>query len=343
MLRGAFACLAALGQLSIASLSLSAVLAPSTLVASELGEAIELQFVRRTLNPESPQQQRIDSLAWRGGLELSSPRREFGGLSGLYLDADGRQLVLLSDEGNWLTATLSYGKNGGLSGLESARIGRLKDERGNPLSRRPIRQDSEALARLSDGGWLVTFEQLHRIRRYPPSPVPDGTAEALEVPSDLPRGSNQGLEAIAVLPDGRLVALREGAVSLDGANNAVYRGYLYQDETWQTFDYIRPKPTKPTDIAVGPDGMLYVAERHWSPVGGLTIRIARFDSSLLVPGASVTAETLATMRPPLTIDNFEGIFLRKGPKSETLVYLVSDDNFSAIQRTLLVMFEVLRE
>ena len=86
-----------------------------------------------------------------------------------------------------------------------------------------------------------------------------------------------------------------------------------------------------------------MVERHWSPVGGLTIRIARFDPSQLSPGASVRAETLATMRPPLTIDNFEGIFLRRGPKGETLVYLVSDDNFSAIQRTLLVMFEVLSE
>lgn len=249
---------------------------------------------------------------------------------------------MLTDEGNWLTASLDYDENGWLVGLRSPRIGRLQDERGNPLSRRPIRQDSEALARLEDGGWLVTFEQLHRIRKYPPNPVPDGAAEAIEVPSDLPRGSNEALEAITALPDGRLVTLREGAVSLVG-QNAVYRGYVYQDETWQAFDYLRPKPTKPTDMAMGPDGLLYVVERHWSPVGGLTIRVARFDPALLAPGASIKAETLATMRPPLTIDNFEGIYLRRGTAGEILVYLVSDDNFSAIQRTLLVMFEVLSD
>ncbi len=342
LLRRARAIPAALTPCLVLALSLISALEPSSSFAAEPGEAIELRVTQRKLNPESPQQKRIDSLAWRGGLEINSPERDFGGLSGLYLDADGQRLVLLTDEGNWLTGTLSYDENGWLTGVDAARMGRLKDERGNPLSRRPIRQDSEALARQEDGGWLVTFEQLHRIRKYPPGPVPDGTAESIEIPGDLPRGSNEALEALTVLPDGRLVTLREGAVSLVG-QNAVFRGYIYQDETWQAFDYIRPKPTKPTDIALGPDGMLYVAERHWSPVGGLTIRVARFDPKQLAPGAAIKAETLATMRPPLTIDNFEGIYLRKGPKGEILVYLVSDDNFSAIQRTLLVMFEVLSE
>lgn len=303
---------------------------------------VEINVIVRKLNPEAPSQERIDSLAWRGGLELSSPDRNFGGLSGLYVEPDGSALVVLTDEGNWLTASLTYDERGWLTGLEGGEMGRLTDESGDPLSRRAMRQDSEALARLADGSWLVTFEQLHRIRQYPAGPRPEGKAQALAIPGDLPPGSNQGLESIAELPDGRRVTLREGAVSLVGAN-AVYRGYIDDGSGWQPFDYVRPKPTKPTDIAPGPDGLVYVAERHWSPVGGLTIRIARFDPARLSPGAAIKAETLATMRPPLTIDNFEGIFLRRGENGALLVYLVSDDNFSAIQRTLLVVFEVLRD
>ena len=50
---------------------------------------------------------------------------------------------------------------------------------------------------------------------------------------------------------------------------------------------------------------------------------------------------IAELRPPLTIDNFEGIEARRGQRGEVLVYLVPDDNFNAEQRTLLMMFELL--
>ncbi len=318
-----------------------ALLAAPVAVADD-GSSVDIRVIQRKLNPEAPRQERIDSLAWRGGLELTSPSRSFGGLSGIYVAPGGEDIVLLTDEGNWLAGTLVYDDRGWLAGFEDAKLGRLKDERGDPISRRANRQDAEALVRRADGSWAVAFEQLHRIHTYASGPLPDGTAEIMDVPGDLPRGSNQAMEAMTELPDGRLIALREGAVSLSGPN-AVYRGYIRQDGAWQPFDYVRPKPTQPTDMAMGPDGLVYVSERHWSPVGGLTIRIARFDPALLAPGAAIKATTLATMRPPLTIDNFEGIFLRESPDGALLVYVVSDDNFSAIQRTLLVMFEVLSE
>ena len=38
------------------------------------------------------------------------------------------------------------------------------------------------------------------------------------------------------------------------------------------------------------------------------------------------------------MDNFEGIAARRGAAGESLIYLVSDDNFSDKQRTLLLMF-----
>jgi len=34
----------------------------------------------------------------------------------------------------------------------------------------------------------------------------------------------------------------------------------------------------------------------------------------------------------------EGVAARRGPDGETLVYLISDDNFHILQRTLLLMF-----
>jgi len=39
----------------------------------------------------------------------------------------------------------------------------------------------------------------------------------------------------------------------------------------------------------------------------------------------------------MTVDYFEGLALRRG-ENETLIYVLSDDNFSAAQSTLLLMF-----
>ncbi len=41
------------------------------------------------------------------------------------------------------------------------------------------------------------------------------------------------------------------------------------------------------------------------------------------------------------IDNMEGLSVNGGPNGETLVYIVSDDNFSPpLQQTMLMMFEL---
>ena len=43
---------------------------------------------------------------WRGGMTLTSPDDEFGGLSGLVLSDDCEALLAVSDEGRWFTAAL---------------------------------------------------------------------------------------------------------------------------------------------------------------------------------------------------------------------------------------------
>ena len=49
-----------------------------------------------------------------------------------------------------------------------------------------------------------------------------------------------------------------------------------------------------------------------------------------------------TLLPPLSVDNFEGLAVRE-EGGRTFLYIVSDDNFSGSQRTLLMKFEVLPE
>ena len=49
--------------------------------------------------------------------------------------------------------------------------------------------------------------------------------------------------------------------------------------------------------------------------------------------------TLAVLTPSLTLDNFEGLAVRE-QYGRTYLYIVSDNNFSDDQRTLLMKFEV---
>jgi len=53
------------------------------------------------------------------------------------------------------------------------------------------------------------------------------------------------------------------------------------------------------------------------------------------PGARLVGRTLAELAPPLTVDNFEAAAARAAPDGATLIYLLSDDNQSFLQRTLL--------
>jgi hypothetical protein len=41
-----------------------------------------------------------------------------------------------------------------------------------------------------------------------------------------------------------------------------------------------------------------------------------------------------------SIDNFEGLAVERRPDGAVRIYIVSDDNFSSSQRTLLMVFEL---
>jgi hypothetical protein len=54
----------------------------------------------------------------------------------------------------------------------------------------------------------------------------------------------------------------------------------------------------------------------------------------------VQAEELARLASPYAVDNLEGIAATRGPRGETLLWLISDDNFNPLQRNILLLFEL---
>jgi hypothetical protein len=66
----------------------------------------------------------------------------------------------------------------------------------------------------------------------------------------------------------------------------------------------------------------------------------QFDAADVKSGGTVRARELAWLASPYAVDNLEGLAARKGARGETLLWLISDDNFNPLQRNILLMFEL---
>jgi hypothetical protein len=68
------------------------------------------------------------------------------------------------------------------------------------------------------------------------------------------------------------------------------------------------------------------------------MRIRRVRADELKRGALIEGEVLLDADDSLNIDNMEAIAAHRAPSGETVLTLMSDDNFSALQRTLIMQF-----
>jgi hypothetical protein len=299
------------------------------------GDAIPVQGSPVPLDPRDPGQTRVGRLEFRGGLHLTSTDPRFGGLSALSVSGDGTRLMAVSDEGGWFTARIGYDEHGGLKEVTDARTGVLHGPSGRPLQGKEL-QDAESMAVLPDGSVMVGFERQHRLWRFPAGGVAlDNNPMPQRVPSNLYKAPlNGGIEALASLWDGRLFALTEYWIDKD-----MVRGWLGGGAGWWDIGYRFEGAYRPSDAGVMANDDLAVLERAYNPSRGIIgIRVARVRTADLRRGARLQGEVLAELLPPLTLDNFEGIACRANEKGETILYVVSDNNFSDKQRTLLLMF-----
>ncbi|MDP6621402.1 MAG: esterase-like activity of phytase family protein [Alphaproteobacteria bacterium] len=295
-----------------------------------LADPLEISSRRLFLNPEEPTQQRVGELVFKGGLALSSDDDRFGGFSGLVLS--NGNLVAVSDKGYWLTARLVEEK-GRLAGLSEARISAMLDRDDRALGGKKM-SDAEAVERRGDG-FVVSFERRHRIWLYPGAKPHKSVPQALPPPPGLGRAPrNGGIEALAPLPGGGLLVLTEGLAAAGGL-----RGWHYDGQNWLALIYQTTGQFKPTDLAALPGGGFMVLERRYTTLGGPAARLQIIAG--ITPGAPLIGREIATMALPLTVDNMGGLAVV--PTAAGLaVYLLSDDNFHPLQRTLLMKFELAR-
>lgn len=329
-MRKTLAIAAAFAALSLGALALPPVpLDPSWRDVPVTAEAHQLRG-----DAEAHEALRVGALIYRGGVHLTSEDEGFGGFSGLLVSKDGERLIAVSDRGQWLKAKLDYDEAGRLAGLNSARMAAITDKDGVVLAGSPA--DAEGLA-FRDKRFIVSFEREARIDAYRWSAdkllVLDETLATFEPPETPPY--NQGLESVEALEGGLLVLSEEPFPS--GAN-----GYFLADDGRRLPARYKPaKDFSVTEIAAGQTS-LYILERAYSPLMGVRARLAR----AYIPTTdvlSIEGEELARFNALYAVDNMEGLDVRTGEDGRDFLYLISDDNHSARQKTILLMFEVAPE
>jgi hypothetical protein len=291
-------------------------------------------------DPREPQRRQFGNLIFRGGLELSSSHKQFGGLSGIRVSDNGNFLAV-TDKADWIRGRIVY-RDDAPVGIAGAEIAPMLYADGRPITARGW-YDTEALA--EDGGFVyVSIERVHRILKFDYGKRGlMARATLVPVPPEFAKlPSNKGVECLVVAPKGTPIAGALIAISergLDAAKNI--RAFLIGGPKPGLFSVKPSDDFDVVDCALTPNSDLLILERHFSWRRGVAMRLRRVALSEVVPGAVLEGTVLISSDMGFQIDNMEGLSVHRSASGETVLTLVSDDNFSIIQRTILLQFTLL--
>jgi hypothetical protein len=291
-----------------------------------------VELVAIDVDPKRPERRSFGSLTLLSAFQLAAKSKRFGGLSGLSIGADGK-LYAVSDRGYWLSASMLLNPNGALKDIVEWRIAPILSTSKRPVSGKL--KDAEALAQTRDGSFLVAFEGYHRIWRYSPLPNTfESTPVSVQIPTAVAHApSNGGIEALAALPNGRLLIIAEELENPDGSVKA----WVIDDGQFTELSYLPAKGFRVTDCAALKNGDVLVLERRYVPFGIFSSRITLVKAGSLRPGAKLAGKELLKLEQPQAVENFEGIAAQE-TSNGTVIFIVSDDNYSRFQQTLLLQF-----
>ena len=283
------------------------------------------------LDPRSPARTELGQLRFLGAWALTSENDRFGGISGLIALPD-KHFIAIGDAGTVI-------------GFGLGRDARIVDPFIRPLpwrgnqEKEPEFEERDSEAGLRDpqtGKFWVSFENHPSLRRY----SADFTKEERTLRPKAMKAwpTNSGAESLARLNDGRFLILSEGGKGPDGSYEALL--YPRAPESGMRpirFGYRPPDGFKATDADVLPDGRVVILHRRLAFPSGLSASIGIADPADIRPGKVWQATELARLESPLAVDNMEGLAVTQ-EDGRDIVWIISDDNFNAFQRTLLMKF-----
>ena len=319
-----------------------------TAAAGEAGKLVSRPY---RLSPHHAPGDRVGAVKLLGTLALEPAEvsgQRLGGLSGLAWDRDEGRLYALSDRG-WLfhlEPELRDDRLIAVRALEAHPLlgadgGRIRDQRA---------RDAEALVaraarngRRGDTRLAVAFERQVRVAEYDPRGQHLGT---VPLPPPLAReasyaGPNAALESLTDHPALGLLTAPERPLADPPAGHSERLLVSIHSLAGMHWDYVlHPAPNAAlVDLAALPDGRLASLERAHGPLYLpviISLRLSRPTAENR--GARLATETLVVLDSSQgwSVDNFEGLAWHEGMR----FFLVSDDNFNELQRTLLVYLEI---
>jgi hypothetical protein len=330
------------------------------------GESIGITASPVQLQPLNPGRRRLGDLTFVAGYQLTSPDKRFGGLSGIELLENGN-LLGVSDHNEFVWIDLA---SDGVTPV-SARIAGMSDMDGAGL-------DAEVDGRAEGIAWnsgmaLVSFDDNNQVLAYDigkcgaaarGAPIVFGPfgmslAEAYGE-SRISVADGAGSEALAVTNDWYLFT---GVETKVGQLSPMSARPIEQDPDFSLRVGVEAEQFVGLDLLPVPKRQgsvrAFTLHRSFSPRSGYGVTIAETDFNRYTDDKMTIrhidgdidqrarnrfVETgwrkLAEMDMLMTIDNFEGIAAKELPDGRTRLFVISDDNFSATQRTLLMVFDL---
>jgi hypothetical protein len=274
----------------------------------------------------------------------------FGGLSSMLFSSkvvNKLQFEVISDQGHFgvLEAPDAMAATPQTQGTSSVIMLPTRGPDGAPLTGSSD-VDSEGMARTPEGR-MISLERNHRLLR-----ITDGAAfrGQATVPGPALTGfeglePNGGMEALTALPDGRYLASAEYGRADQGPEAKLKPPF------W-IFSLNQKGPIAPignfqntggfgvTEARVM-DNDLWLLKREYDVTTKVNkARLERCPLAGVMAGVPVCTLELA-LEPPFVMDNYEGMqIFKQAGTGDLYFYILSDDNFSAEQRTIMLAFRL---
>lgn len=255
----------------------------------------------------------------------TGPSLRFGGFSGLLSVGQGR-LRAFSDRGFLFTF------------VEPDRADEAPQKRqiaGLPyddIALYPLLWDIESATRdpANGGDYWVGYENTHAIHRFSYRTKPEKVRIFETLVEDW--YSNSGLEAMERLDDGRFLILPEGR-----RQALIFEGDPVEGGDPLIVPYDNPAPGfAVTDLAQMPDGRVLVLMRDvdWGNYPPFAGKLAIMDAPEAGSAEPIAPQVLFDFEGVLPPENYEGIAVAPREDGGVSVWIISDDNLAAMQRTL---------
>ena len=187
----------------------------------------------------------------------------------------------------------------------------------------------------------MAFERRHRVEAYRfGKSGGKAPARRQQLPTLLANApDNKGIEAMTRLgpntvAPGALLVVAEGVRDAQGDSVA----WLLDGKKPGQLTIARDEDYSVTEIASLPNGDLVLLERYLGSLVDFSIRLRRVKAGDIAPGARLEGRILFEGGLRYALDNMEGLSVTTMPDGEVRLTLMSDNNFSRFQRTLILQF-----